>query len=78
MVGLEAHWPPLLEDGLMGCMQPLTNRRGRVVIVIWLTMGRVVVVVHRLVGFIVLLLAKKVGMKVTADKEERTVIYRKH
>ena len=68
MVGLETHWPPLLKDGLMGCMQPLSNSRGRVVIVVVTTMWRVVVivVVHRLVGIIILLLAKEVGVEVSA------------
>lgn len=77
MVGLEAHWAPLLEDGLMGCMQSLPNCRGGVVIVVWLTMGRIVVVViiHGLVVFIVLLLTEKVGVKVSADKEEQPVIH---
>lgn len=68
MVRLESHWPPLLQDGLMGCMQPLTDSWRRVVIVIMVTRRRVViVVVHRLVGIIVLLLPEKVGVKVSVE-----------
>ena len=71
MVGLETHRSPLLQDGLMGCMQPLPNSRGGVVIVVMMTMRRVVVivVVHRLVGVIVFLLTKEVRVEVSADKE---------
>lgn len=60
MVWLETHWTPLLQDGLMGCMQPLTNHWSRVVVVVMMTMRRVVVIVivHRLVGIIVFLFTK--------------------
>lgn len=69
MVGLETHWSPLLQDGLMGCMKPFTNSWCRVVIVVVMNMRRVVivVVVHGLVGFIVLLFAKEVGVEVSGD-----------
>lgn len=68
MVGLESHWSPLLQDGLVGCMQALTNGWRRVVIVL-VTRGRVViiVVVYRLVGVIVLLLSQEVRMEVSVE-----------
>lgn len=68
VVGLKSHWPSLLQDGLMGCMQALANSRRRVVVVVRMS-GRsivIVVVVHRLVGVIVLLLPKQVGVQVSA------------
>lgn len=70
VVRLEAHWSPLLQDGLMSCMQPLTDRRGWIIVVVMTTLGRVVVivVVCRLIGFVVFLLTKEVGMKVSANK----------
>lgn len=68
MVRLESHWPPLLQDGLMGSMQPLTHRWSRVVIVVMVTRRKVVVVVvHRLVGIIVLLLTEEVGVEVSVE-----------
>lgn len=74
MVRLETHWPPLLQDGLMRCVQPLPNSRRRVVVVVLMTLGRVVVVVCSLVGFVVFLLAQEVGMKVSADKNDETTM----
>lgn len=67
MVGLESYRSPLLQNGLMGCMQPLTNSWRRVVIVVmWTRRGIVVViVVHRLVGIVVLLLPKEIGVEVS-------------
>lgn len=75
MVRLEPHWSPLLQDGLMGCMQPLTNRWHGVVIVM-VTRRRVVivVVVYRLVGVIVLLLPKEVGVEVSVEVKMGLVI----
>lgn len=75
MVRLEPHWPPLLQDGLMGCMQPLAYRRHRVVIVM-VTRRRVVIVivVYRLVGVIVLLLPKEVGVEVSMEVKVGLVI----
>lgn len=68
MVRLESHWSPLLQDGLMGCMESLTNSWRRVVIVVLVTRGRIVIiVVHRLVGIIVLLLPKEVGVEVSVE-----------
>lgn len=69
VVGLETHWSPLLQDGLVGCMQPFTNGWGRVVIVVMVTRGRVVIiiVVHGLVGIVVLLLPEKVGVEVSVE-----------
>lgn len=68
MIGLESHWSPLLQDGLVGCMQALTNGWRRVVIVL-VTGGRVVivVVVYRLVGVIVLLLSQEVRVEVSVE-----------
>ncbi len=62
VVRLESHRSPLLQDGLMGGMQPLANSWRRIVIVVVVTGRRVVivVVVHRLVGVIVLLLPEEV------------------
>lgn len=69
VIRLEPHWSPLLQDGLMGCMQPFANSWCRVVIVVMVTRRRVVivVVVHRLVGIIVLLLPKEVGVEVPVE-----------
>lgn len=69
MVGLEAHWSTLLQDGLMGCVQALAHSRRRVVVVVVMPRRSVViiVVVHRLVGLIVLLLPKQVGVQVSAE-----------
>lgn len=70
MVGLEAHWSTLLQDGLMGCVQALAHSRCRVVVVVVMMPRRsvvVIVVVHRLVGLIVLLLPKQVGVQVSAE-----------
>lgn len=69
MVGLEAYWPPLLEDSLVGCMQPLTNSWSRVIVVVMVTRRRVVivVVVDRLVTVIALLFPKQVGVKISAE-----------
>lgn len=69
VVRLESHWSPLLQDGLMGCMQPLANSWSRVVIVVMVTRRRVVIVVviHRLVCIIVLLLPEEVGVKVSVE-----------
>lgn len=71
VVGLESHWPPLLQDGLVGGMQALADRRCRVVVVVVVVVAAgwgvvVVVVVDRLVGVIVLLLPKEVGVQVPA------------
>lgn len=65
VVGLKSHWSSLLQDGLMGCVQALTNSRCRVVVVM-MSRRSVVIVVHRLVGVIVLLLPKQVGVQVSA------------
>lgn len=54
----------------MSCMQPLTDWRGWIIVVVMVTLGRVVVivVVGRLIGVVVFLLAEEVGMKVSANK----------
>lgn len=75
MVWLEAHWSTLLQDGLVGCMQPLANSWCRVVIVVMVTRGRVIVVivVHRLVGIIVLLLPEEVGVEISVEAKRCSV-----
>lgn len=74
MVGLETHWSPLLQDGLMGCMQSFTNSWRRVVIVVMVPRGRVVIVVivHRLVGIVIILLTKEVGVEVSLETKTRS------
>lgn len=78
VVRLESHGSPLLQDGLMGCMQPLANSWGRIVIVVVVTRRRVVivVVVDRLVGIIVLLLTEEVGVEVSVEVKMCLVINR--
>lgn len=72
VVRLEAHWSPLLEDGLVSRMQPLPYSRGGVIVVVMVTGGRVVViVVDRLVGIIVFLLPQKIGVEVSVQAERR-------
>lgn len=66
MVRLKAHRSALLQDGLVGCMQPLADSWGGVVIVVMVTRWRVVVVVHGLVSIIVLLLSEEVGVEISA------------
>lgn len=79
MVRLESHWSPLLQDGLMGRMQPFTNGWCWIVIVVMVTRRRVVivVVVHRLVGIIVLLLPEEVGVEVSVEVKVCLVIEEK-
>ena len=69
MVRLEPNWSPLLQNGLMGCVQALANSWSGVVIVVMVTGRRVVivVVVHRLVGIVVLLLSEEVGVEISED-----------
>lgn len=67
VVRLETHWSPLLQDGLMGCMQPLADRWHGVVIVMVGRRRVVVVVVDRLVGVIVLLLPEEIGVEVSVE-----------
>lgn len=72
VVGLESHRSPLLQDGLVGGVQALADRRRRVVVVVVVAAGRrvvVVVVVDWLVGVIVLLLPQEVGVQVPAEVE---------
>lgn len=64
VVWLEAHRPALLQDGLVGRMQALANRRWGIV-VIMVSRGRVVVVVHGLVSINVLLLSKEVRVEIS-------------
>lgn len=74
VVRLESHWSPLLQDGLMGCMQPLANSWRRVVIVMVTRRRVVIVVVYRLVGIIVLLLPEEVGVEVSVEVKMCLVI----
>lgn len=76
MVGLEAHRPPLLQDGLVGRVQPLAHGRRRVVVVVVVAGRRVVVVVvvDGLVGIVVLLLPEEVGMEVSAGETEDRIL----
>lgn len=68
VIGLKSHWSSLLQNGLVGCVQALSNRWCRVVVVVMMSRRSVVIVVivHRLVGVIVLLLPKQVGVQVSA------------
>ena len=68
MIRLEPNRPPLLQDGLMGCVQALANSWGGVVVVVVVSRrGVVVVVVHRLVALIVLLFPEEVGVEVSEE-----------
>ena len=69
MVGLEAHWPPLLQDGLVSGVEPLPYSRSGVVVVVVMVTRRgvvVVVVVDGLVGVVVFLLPQEVRVEVSA------------
>ena len=71
VVRLKPHRPPLLEDGLVGRVQPLPHRRQRVVVVVMVTGGGVVVVVvDGLVALRVLLLPQEVGVEVAGGEKE--------
>lgn len=70
MVRLESDWTSLLQNGLMGCVQPLPHSGVVVVVVVMVTRRRVVVVVvvHRLVDIVVILLPEEVGVEVSAGE----------
>lgn len=73
VVGLEPHRSSLLQNGLVGCVQALADRRRRVVVVVVVvvTRGRVVVIVivDWLVAVIVLLLPQEVRVEISVEVE---------
>ena len=68
VVWLESNRSSLLQDGLVGCMQPFAHSWCWIIIVVMMTSwGVVIVVVNSLVGIVVLLLPEEVGVEVPVE-----------